>query len=897
MHAPTGSRLNLCLVTSVLAAILLCSCAPKAVPPATPLSTAPTPTDQLSGPPATYRDGFERDFVPHVQTRGRSKLEGELPEGWEIRTLFNEFSGSVSRMTGNVPEGSAGFRVVLDHLHHTYFDMSPTLRVPAGKVIRIQVQARSPSTARLDVGLKAAGSSSDTLSWVQRRVYVPAEWMQLEFLIPPRITGEDAAEEQLVFRLVDPAVVELDHLRVWVMDLEDLNAGIPEREGNLLPQSQFFYGLPLGWSRGSAGWRHRTDLHPDLRSPDGAPALQVPRGGGFLCTPPFQARGGRETRIQGWIRGAREGQKVRLEFTAPPQSRMHRFTIDQDWHWLDVQLDTPYPIEGFQVLKFHTRETFWLSGLTVSQTETQNLAPQSELHLFHPDPYALQDPGTPLTFSAAMFGPESGVLTGTVEDVYGHRIPFGPLPIQPGERLSVEVEAQGLSPLGSYRVEVRLEDSNGTPQTPWSEMMVHRIRRPRKAGVFAPDSPFGVHAGATITQASMVKRLGFNWVRMHDAANGLKWSRVEPRKGRMSFSAGEQQVKLFRDHHLNILGVLDTSPPWASDVQRQKPGGPWNDYWDKHWVPRDQEAWKAYCRNLTDHFHDTVDAWEIWNEPYVGRFFRKNWNEQSQRAEKGTPQDYARLAEAARNAVSDVHASKLLIANKAGDWGKQALQRGIPDGINLLSFHLYTPQHQGFPGDSMSKTVAALQTQVVEAARPEAGIWNTEGGPGPTIHTFFQHTGPDQPGRMALDQANGLVRQYLSQLAYGVEKFFLYSLHGAGAWSPSWVVMAPSDELPPHASALSNLFWQLEDTRLSRSVQVEQGQWLLFSGPDREVTVWLPTPGNTEPFIPPPGTEVTDLFGNVYTPVNGSPSWPVFLAGNHLPAASSTEKNPASLQK
>ncbi len=870
--------------------LFFCGCMPNAEPPSAPSAprsqaVLPPEQDRLSAIPPSLSEGFEEAFLPHTQSGKGSRLDGELAANWKIRPLVNDYQGSLQRLDTNVSEGRTAQRIHLEQIYHTYFDLSPTLTVPENKVIRIQIDARSPSTARMDVGLRKA-DSSDRLSWEQRRVYVPAEWMRLEFLIPPR--SEQASEhEELVFRMVEPGTIDLDHLRVWILDLEDLNAGIPDTAGNLLPQSTFPNGLPFGWSRSHAGWRVASKTMPGVTDPEGTPAVEIPRGGSFLCTPPFQALGGTPTRVQGWIRSKRPGQRLRLELTAPPESSVQRMTLNGDWQKLDVTFDTPYPLDGFQILKFHTPDTYWLTGLHVSQRENPEEAERAELHLFHQDPYGLQADGSDLSFQVWVRSPVPSYLTGKFEDVYGTQIPFGPLPLTSDTLQTVTPNAEGmstLSPLGSYRIEARMVDASGEALTPWGEMMVHRIREPRSQGRFAADSPFGIHAAPVPSQAAMVKRLGFNWIRMHDAAGGVKWNTVEREKGTWTFSSGETQISVYRDHHLSVLGVLDTSPPWASDVSRQKPEGPWNGYWDKHWAPKEEEAWAEYCRKVTRHFRDQVDAWEIWNEPYVGRFFRMNWNAHTRKEEKGTPEDYARLAAMARNGVDEVVVPNLLLANKQSPWGEAATRNGIPEGIEKMTFHLYTPQQQGFPGDAMSRAVSNLREQMKTAGTPDMELWNTEGGPGPALHTFFRHTGPTQPTRLALDQANGLVRQYLSQLAHGVDRFFLYSMHGTGGWSTNWVVMMPTDELPPHATALSNLFWQLEGTKMNGIQQEKTGKWITFSGSGRTVSVWMPVPGNTVHPKLPATINAWDLFGNPYDPSRASPSWPMYIEGSVPPA-------------
>jgi hypothetical protein len=72
-------------------------------------------------------------------------------------------------------------------------------------------------------------------------------------------------------------------------------------------------------------------------------------------------------------------------------------------------------------------------------------------------------------------------------------------------------------------------------------------------------------------------------------------------------------------------------------------------------------------------------------------------------------------------------------------------------------------------------------------------------------------------------------------------------------------MMAHDGTLPPHASALSNLFWHLEDSKFVRYAPLpDNGGYVgRFDRPDdNSVLVFLPT----KPLTPTPGA--LDLYGN-----------------------------------
>ncbi len=849
----------------------------------------PLPEEALSsqdpGLPPSYHERFEDPFQSVSQTRGRWTLRGTLDPDWKIRPLVNEFEVRTQEISENVYEGAQALRLQVEYHKHTYVDLSPKEGFPADKTLRVQFAARSPSTARIDLGMMPVDTKSSRLTWSQKRVYVPAEWMTLDVMIPPR-SKEAGKKEQLVFRISEsPTSLELDDVKVWVLEPEDLNRGIPEQEGNLLPTLGFPTGLPNGWSVGNAGTPHLVGTDTDTLSPVGTPALRVQRGAGFLCTPSFQALGGKETQIDFWIKGHRAGQKIRMQLMAPPRFETERFVIGPEWQRIQVSMPTPFPLEGFQVIKIHSPNgEYWIDSMVVSQQGTADeirAQKRKELRLSHEEYYGIQDEGTPLELKVHIQGSGDSDLEMVVQDMYGRRFSQGKLSLPAGEnnlRFSQEME-NSLPPLGTYRVELRLLDRGDGQPGPWSEFILHRLRRPRMEGRFAADSPFGTHATPSPTQSAMVKRLGFNWVRMHDAGGMLKWFFVEPEPGQVSYAAGENQVDTYRAAHLNVLTVLDGSPPWASDLSKKQPKGPYRGYWDKHWVPRDMKAWQAYCQGVIEHFDGKVDAWEIWNEPYVGRFFQLNWNAEAQRIEKGSPEDYSRIAHQAHEAWSRTQKPPLLMASKAGDWGKASIEKaGIPSGIHLISFHVYTPQHQGFSNDVVARHVDSIREISAGVGREDLLFWNTEGGPGPANHHYYRHLPPRSHSRYALHHANGLVRMYLSHLMSDVDKFFLYSFHGAGNWQHTWAVIGHDDSLPPHASALSNLFWMLEGKKLVERLQVQDGYLLRFRSEEEELAVWVPALSRQTPLELPGEFQAFDLFGNRYEPNRVRAEWPLYVA-------------------
>ncbi len=123
------------------------------------------------------------------------------------------------------------------------------------------------------------------------------------------------------------------------------------------------------------------------------------------------------------------------------------------------------------------------------------------------------------------------------------------------------------------------------------DQLVYRLPRPKYWGQDAPNSAFGVHTTSTTRHCVMLKAIGVNWTRLHDAGlDYIGWYHLEPRKGQWEFR--DEPIHRYRKQHVMILGELGTAPPWAS----HHPGYDVNGYFDRFYQPRDLDNYGNYVR-------------------------------------------------------------------------------------------------------------------------------------------------------------------------------------------------------------------------------------------------------------------------------------------------------------
>ncbi len=147
-----------------------------------------------------------------------------------------------------------------------------------------------------------------------------------------------------------------------------------------------------------------------------------------------------------------------------------------------------------------------------------------------------------------------------------------------------------------------------------------------KAYGFTAGAPVLTMSDAVLaTQLDASVEAGGRWLRMP-----MSWLVAEPERGELDWSRLDRVVDAARDRGLKVLGVLGSTPAWAS--ASGSPTSP----------PDDPEDFGAFATAAARHFKGRVRNWEVWNEPNFRSFFT------------GSATDYAALLEQAHDAVTSV---------------------------------------------------------------------------------------------------------------------------------------------------------------------------------------------------------------------------------------------------
>jgi hypothetical protein len=199
--------------------------------------------------------------------------------------------------------------------------------------------------------------------------------------------------------------------------------------------------------------------------------------------------------------------------------------------------------------------------------------------------------------------PAGATIRASCLDIYGRRVT---LPTVPATASTLRVPSDPIHPRGVFKVTAVLYSADGKPLTPPIQQVFARLPRPRD---IAPElSYFGVHIALNPEYCATGQR----WCRIHDASQVTKWPIVEPSPGQFVFS--DEGPECARKAGLAILGSLDSCPAWASINPKAPHGYPWN--YNVADAPIAEPEWKAYVDKVVTHYKGTIDAWEVWNEPW-----------------------------------------------------------------------------------------------------------------------------------------------------------------------------------------------------------------------------------------------------------------------------------------
>jgi len=199
------------------------------------------------------------------------------------------------------------------------------------------------------------------------------------------------------------------------------------------------------------------------------------------------------------------------------------------------------------------------------------------------------------------------------------------------------------------------------------------------SGEVSDDSFFGLCSSGVdiIRNSKFISQLGFKWV---SAKYVFYWHLIEPNKGIYNWDYADRVVMAAKESNINLLALIHGNPPlWVDSFS----GIPENLGKKPRLIPDDEPHWRQYVSKINKRYKDTINYWEIWNEP--------DW--------WMTGKTYAQLLKAAFEEIKKIPSMKVVtggfvvaIKNRKypyKDFINEFKSHGGDRYYDILGFHLY----------------------------------------------------------------------------------------------------------------------------------------------------------------------------------------------------------------
>ena len=273
----------------------------------------------------------------------------------------------------------------------------------------------------------------------------------------------------------------------------------------------------------------------------------------------------------------------------------------------------------------------------------------------------------------------------------------------------------------------------------------------------------------TFNEATLreVRSLGFRVVR-----RGLYWNAVEKEKGVYDFSSVEPQMKLCKELGLTVIVTLFSS----NSLYEEPRGGVQSD--------AARKGFAAFAVEAAKHFSDQDVMFEIWNEPNVRTFWRKDGTHNSPEFAK----EYSDLVNAVVpemvKAVPGVFVMAGSVSNywePSYQWTEECFKNGVlKSGIRAWSVHPYgvkTPEEFKVGHDRTKELLKKYGAPDMPLIDSERGFTNVKNG----VNDEGWSGGVD--AKLMDYQAWHLVRQYLVDMIEGIRLTSWYEYKGNEGFS------------------------------------------------------------------------------------------------------------------
>ena len=345
----------------------------------------------------------------------------------------------------------------------------------------------------------------------------------------------------------------------------------------------------------------------------------------------------------------------------------------------------------------------------------------------------------------------------------------------------------------------------------------------RRSGEAVTLDYFGLHMHRVHTVTPWPSVSFGSW-RLLDAY--VNWFNLEPKRGQWDFKTLDRYVQLGEQHGVSLLLPLAFPPSWAS----RSPGEKGAYGAGSAAPPRDLGEWRQYVRVVAERYRQSINEFEIWNEPNLRNFF------------SGSQDDLVLLARVAHETLREVTPrSRLVSPSVTGGvehvkWLDSYLERGGGQYADVVGFHFYAPQKEP---EAMLPLIRDVQAVMKRRGLQEKPLWNTESGwwiantdgtpEEVAVHPSWRRLDPELA-------AAYVGRALILGWAAGLDRFYWYAWdnYSMGLIEPGRKTMKPG------AVAYATTVDWLLGAVVSECVRRPEGLWVceLSRGVEEALIVW-----------------------------------------------------------
>jgi hypothetical protein len=813
--------------------------------------------------------------APFDPVTNSAVASGELPRGWSDNSAWAKLRIAYSR---RVDAPKPYLRIDVRAIESGRCQVSWPLGAFEPTSFEVEFTARSLKRSQLDIQLRQAGAPyTDRYT---KRFALGAEWKQYRYVFRAERTSDDV----LLLIVNEPGQIDLSQFQVNTQTPEAAEAALLQRAavptGNLMRHSRFPLGIGTGWCLVSGQDDKGTELvgDPSTKGPSGYATLRfsAPSQKTLYSEPvPIPIRAGQHW-ASVWVKGS--GRGALRAVTSETVLGQTEFKATKDWQRIVVgfQPQQNSKAHGLQIV---AEGSLWLDEFQVERgpaATPYKSASACEVALRSRSPLRVQFPDEPPTIEFVVTGQsQKGRLRMRLTNVLGETFSYPAIPLS-GQRAqagTIRTDVFPKHPLGASRLEAWVEDGNGRKLSTETECVVVTVRRPRHPKEDDPSGAIGTHLEAIERHLKLAKMIGASWARLHDSGTDyIGWHYLETNRGQWTFR--DEELSRYRQNGLKILGALSTSPMWASNGPPTS-----NDYFNRFGEPNDWAAWSNYVSKVVDRYRSSIDAWDVWNEPWIAEYwYERRQGEQFLRS-ADPPGDYAKLSALAFKGARQANpgATVLGINSTSGEasrpnwggseWSTAVAKAGGMSTCDVIAYHDYPNGQLGFVGDAVDVGFRQATGPLRGTNYAPKPVWLTEGSPvyGRSFSGMYKFANPEGSTDDPLDVSDRLARYILSARSLGVKKVFLYSMHTYGWFDNSndYRTLVNEDGFAhPSASAVANLAWLLDGLEpVSRGDVLPGLTAYVFSGPSRTMVALCPHGGSAKLRLPK-GAVACDVFGN-----------------------------------